>query len=380
MTLRTKYFPELVADGKWRVEEGEPACSPKQKILRMRDKLPRSVLSHELAHAIISNPNPVGLDTYLQCAEDARVNAWIHGLGVDTDDQVDIGKRAIERLLSSGDWKTACLLCLSLGRAHGTLLLPFMEKYSGTSIPLLVSKLVELTETIMRPDETGPAARCRSNQLADILRLAFNPPVQLDEPEEGTDEEDGESDPDGIPWGKMDIVRLPTPIRAIRDKRYRCRDEGSIPTRFDRLAIDGRVFRNKRRVAFKGTILIDASGSCERNVREIPNLLKKLPAAQIAYYNADEEEAKGALFIAARNGRVANEFPMCGSANLVDGPAIQWLSQQSGKKVLVSDKGFTIPSGGGERGLNAEQRGAMSRRLNDYGISVVDRLESLLEK
>ena len=115
----------------------------------------------------------------------------------------------------------------------------------------------------------------------------------------------------------------------------------------NRWCVDKKVFQQKQRV-YGGTILIDASGSMSFSGDDILEIMQMLPAVKIAMYNSTYEDDKGtrmygqtgSLRIIGDNGkRVTTEYldRYSGGGNLVDGPALKWLSQQKPKRIWVSD-------------------------------------------
>lgn len=124
---------------------------------------------------------------------------------------------------------------------------------------------------------------------------------------------------------------------------------------------------------FRGTVLIDASGSMGVSPERLASLCKNIPAATVAYYSGgDEDHANGAcgdLVVYAKDKmRVDQGAPHHHGGNGVDGAAIAWLLEQEGPHVLVSDQGF-----GGGRPDNAI-RAVMYLRMNPE-IKVIDSIE-----
>jgi hypothetical protein len=88
-----------------------------------------------------------------------------------------------------------------------------------------------------------------------------------------------------------------------------------------------------------GAILFDASGSMGVSQEVLLDCCCRAPTATIAYYAGDDHKF-GTLWIFAENGmraRKVTEFP---GGNTVDGPALDWLMQQDGPKMFVTDRGF----------------------------------------
>ncbi len=145
-------------------------------------------------------------------------------------------------------------------------------------------------------------------------------------------------------WGKMETfkphlsVNLQSKIKGGRE--YRPMDYGVNPKYMNRWCVDKKVFKQKQRV-YGGTILIDASGSMSFSGQDILEIMQLLPAVTIAMYNdRGGTWESGALRIIGRNGkRVSQDYldRWTGGGNLVDGPALQWLSKQPQKRIWVSD-------------------------------------------
>ena len=152
-------------------------------------------------------------------------------------------------------------------------------------------------------------------------------------------------------WGNM-VIRTPELAvnlqgRIKGGREYRPMDFGVTPKYMNRWCVDKKVFQQKQRV-YGGTILIDASGSMSFSGDDILEIMQMLPAVKIAMYNSTYEDDKGrgmygqtgSLRIIGDNGkRVTTEYldRYSGGGNLVDGPALKWLSQQKPKRIWVSD-------------------------------------------
>lgn len=184
--------------------------------------------------------------------------------------------------------------------------------------------------------------------------------------------------PSDVKFGKMTVVRLPLPNRskAGYERRWTARDEGPIPTRFDRWSIDRRIFRTKKRG--KGAaVLIDASGSMRWTQEHLAQVLDEVPAATIAIYSGRGTEGK--LVIVASKGRCASmrqaaTYMMGG--NIIDGPALEWLADQpENVKIWMSDGGITgLNDGWCGEGGNAY----CERFIRKGGIQQVRRAEDVI--
>lgn len=161
-------------------------------------------------------------------------------------------------------------------------------------------------------------------------------------------------------WGRMNIVEPPLTRQSPlgMERRFTARDEGPIPTRFDRWSIDKRIFRTKKRV--KGAaVLVDVSGSMSWDEEDLRRVLEEVPAATVALYSGNG--TKGDLVIVAHKGRRAtwgSVRSFVHGGNVIDGPALEWLAEQPQEvKVWMSDGGTTGPhdSAGGEHTRDMER-------------------------
>lgn len=161
-------------------------------------------------------------------------------------------------------------------------------------------------------------------------------------------------------WGKMNIVEPPLTRQSPlgMERRFTARDEGPIPTRFDRWSIDKRIFRTKKRV--KGAaVLVDVSGSMSWDDEDLRRVLEEVPAATVALYSGNG--TKGDLVIVAHKGRRAtwgSVRSFVHGGNVIDGPALEWLADQPQEvKVWMSDGGTTGPhdNAGGEHSRDMER-------------------------
>lgn len=148
---------------------------------------------------------------------------------------------------------------------------------------------------------------------------------------------------DGIGyWGEMNIHNPALSVnlqgRLKNARAYRPADYGYNPKYINRYCIDKKIFKQKQRVK-GGTILIDASGSMSLSGKDILEIMKILPAVNIAMYNGRFGRT-GDLRIIAKNGmRVSDDYLIkyTGGGNLVDGPALRWLASMPARRIWVSD-------------------------------------------
>ena len=147
---------------------------------------------------------------------------------------------------------------------------------------------------------------------------------------------------DGIgTWGEMEIHEPPMSVnlqgRLKHGRQYRPSDYGYNPKYINRYCIDKQIFKQKQNVK-GGTILIDVSGSMSFSGQDILEVMQLLPAVNIAMYNG--RSMTGDLRIIAKNGmRVSDDYLSMhsGGGNVVDGPALRWLSTMPARRIWVSD-------------------------------------------
>ncbi len=150
-----------------------------------------------------------------------------------------------------------------------------------------------------------------------------------------------EHDNPELQWGAMREVRLPfvRPITAaIRALTRRPMYVG--PLMYPHRYLDGAMFGLRRQVA-GGTLLIDMSASMDVTSDQIDAILTHWPAATIAAYGSEKRHCRsGVLVIVARHGRAVDPGVLrdaIGAGNVVDGPALRWLCEQSEPRIWVCD-------------------------------------------
>jgi hypothetical protein len=147
-------------------------------------------------------------------------------------------------------------------------------------------------------------------------------------------------------WGRMALMNPPLSLRCTgrRGKvakkliasycgAFRFPHRALIP------AADGRAFGLKRRV-HGGTILIDCSGSMNLTTDRLTSLVLRAPGATVALYAGLPGAESGLLMVIATNGHFAEieeATSRFGGGNIIDGPALRWLSRQAAPRLWVSD-------------------------------------------
>lgn len=144
-----------------------------------------------------------------------------------------------------------------------------------------------------------------------------------------------------ISWGHLKIEEpelLEHLPRHRFSRRWSSRDTGSYLRRPDRLISDQSIFAYSTRLP-SGSLLIDASGSMGDITSTLCQIIDLIPSVLIAAYGGDDD--RGYLRVVARNGRCVPKIVLLvrpgRGMNVVDGPALQWLTRQAPPRIWVSD-------------------------------------------
>jgi hypothetical protein len=143
-------------------------------------------------------------------------------------------------------------------------------------------------------------------------------------------------------WGSMSIKKLQLikPTKGFAAQKRAASLIGVVPRRIDRWATDKRIFDNSRR-SMGGCVLLDASGSMNIEHADVAALAAASPNMKVAMYSGSYYT--GTLSIIADKGKAASESTLvnqrdqAGYSNIIDGPALKWLSKQRGPLLWVSD-------------------------------------------
>jgi hypothetical protein len=179
------------------------------------------------------------------------------------------------------------------------------------------------------PPQIAPVNRDRSPD--------FEPPFELNEK-----------------WGQMTVHmgELRDTIRAYVRRAGRATTSGVVPIHWSRWYADKAVFdRRGRRLG--GTLLIDVSGSMDWAHDKLVQLVEATPAMTVAIYSGagpddlggTAGQMGGRLTVIAKNGKRSAHLQTTdlrvayrhGGANIVDGPALVWLTHQQEPRVWFSD-------------------------------------------
>jgi hypothetical protein len=191
----------------------------------------------------------------------------------------------------------------------------------------------------------------------------------------------GPLDPEARP-GEMTIEVPPRPMHCDELARHRKKthvaaDEGSQLGNITRIITDQRVFTRKlKKRKGGGTVLFDLSGSMGGLAHCIDEVIStNKTATTCATYSGSRRT--GVLRVIVKDGtRVVPDLmqPPGGGNNIVDIPALDWLSRQPAPRVWVSDQcvtGVTRDHGGGYYG-NEKLLEAAHQICAAFNIAILD--------
>ena len=166
-------------------------------------------------------------------------------------------------------------------------------------------------------------------------------------------------------------ARVPNPIYGRLNRR------GIIPALVNR---DPSQLFNKVRIkpqSVGGTVLIDASSSMHTNATNLQELCELLPQATVAFYAGSSSRKFGRVWVWARDGQQASEVPqrvINGLANTCDHFALQWLQNEPGPRLFISDMGF----GSGQTGQRTMAH-QLHRQMKEWGDLISLEVDSIDE-
>lgn len=371
-------LPEFFSDHEWKVQEenDRPSIDLKNKIMYVPlGAAPHEAFLrvHETAHARwtphLSEEEMA--DAYrgvnwecLQAVEDNRLHLLLSRAGVDLSSggvapslraeyasALSFVAGAPDRELfavASHGTGDAGILSDPAASAVGARVRAMLE--ADPSFEAVVAAARELTVAHKRAPGRGPRPTPGESTGTSGLtyRVSTNPyGVYADEGGEGGEAESlpcesmsflGPTAAGMVPWGKLKVEEPDRPLAScVKKGGFRAEDTGSYLRGPHRLLSDGRIFAVKKRQKTL-SVLVDFSGSMNLTEVVLERLLTHVPAAVVAVYSANR--ADGVLRVLARDGRrVTGDFVRrpSGSANVVDGPCLQWLATQPGPRYWVSD-------------------------------------------
>ena len=391
-------YPELVETGgrrpPWKIEDSnDHDWLPTNGITDMKARrifVPleaggRGVSIHEMAHVHWS-PEKLPRVRYplilLQAVEDARINLGLEliGLRVTLDrEQLAYVSHLAARDAKSGDIASTIVRGIaSLGtdaaealREEIDALSPRASDLAGKWLTQVESRLVRARTRLGGPVAPFRVARQIARDLAKdlarhgLLRKDFQVAgvgccqIVMDPDGDGSRpyREDrksayerylerargaGRGAASGVAVGRMKIARPPLTVRqpSVRRgglSRRRCAVEGTQISRPDRYALDRAIFHRTGRGG-GGTVLVDQSGSMSLSVDEVEKIVRTAGGAAVVAVYSGKGDVGELRIVAKGDRRATNEhFKPFGGGNVVDLPALQWLSKQPEPRLWVSD-------------------------------------------
>lgn len=151
----------------------------------------------------------------------------------------------------------------------------------------------------------------------------------------------GSGGPEDSEAAEMFVREPELPIALAPRRRApghrRALKEGAVVRYIDRWVSDRAIFRGRAR-GQGGSVLVDTSHSMRLTADDVDRIVRAAPMATlIAIYSGDR--GRGELRIVARDGRraAAEGLAPYGPGNLIDLPALEWLSRQPSPRVWLSD-------------------------------------------
>lgn len=390
-------YPELVEKGRrgrpWKIEDSnDHDWLPTNGITDKRARrlfVPlepggRGVSLHELAHVHWS-PERLPRVRYplilLQAVEDARINLGLSFIGLpvtlDREQLAHVAHLAAQDA-KSGDLASTIVRAIASLRTDAAeamqdeinALSPRASALAGEWVARVESRLVEARMRLGGPLAPFRVARQIAKDLAKdldrhgLLRkdlrvagvgccqiladpdgegsLRLPPPGRRSAYERFLKRARAAGRDRGVAVGLMKIkrppltVRQPSVLRAGLSRR-RCALEGTQITRPDRWALDRAIFyRNGS--GGGGTVLVDTSGSMSLKVEQVEQIVRSAGGAAVVAIYSGSGDVGELRIVANGDSRATNEhFKPFGSSNVVDLPALEWLSKQREPRLWVSD-------------------------------------------
>jgi hypothetical protein len=159
-------------------------------------------------------------------------------------------------------------------------------------------------------------------------------------------------------WGQdVRVERLPLTVpqkgavKLLRKKR--ATDTGAVMRYPHRYFTDKAIFARDTKQD-GGTVIIDLSGSMEISTGDVLDIIAALPSVTVIGYYGYQYYCRrgGDILILAENGRAAQRIPRRDCHNVIDYPALKWVTKKyPGPYYFVTDGKFTVYRNREERTL-----------------------------
>jgi len=322
-------LPQAIDPAVWTVGPGTGSVDLVSRVMSVplgRSKHDALVRAHEMAHVRYSPRVPnVPKRHWLSYifAEDGRIGLLAAAVGVATTPHVDT------TIVEQSSPRTRARVILAMQALESREWASVMESLAPDD-----QMVVRQAMQVLREAAADPRASFDAACIIDKLP-GRDPPI------EGlgavTDR-----------WGELVHEQAPLRRAARRPVASTARpDEAGSALAFPhRYFLDGKVFaRRDRRKRGKGSLLIDGSTSMRWAVEELDALVLSVPAVRAAIYAGalpiQVVQTLGYLRVVADDGAIADAAelfsPRHAGGNVVDFPALQWLSEQAPPRVWYSD-------------------------------------------
>ena len=152
-----------------------------------------------------------------------------------------------------------------------------------------------------------------------------------------------------------------------------CSDNGAIPRRLNRYAVDSAVFSRKIKGGY-ATVLVDCSGSMAFTPEDIAHILDSLPHCTVAMYSGRRNS--GEIAVVAKDGKRVAEIPMPHGGNVCDYQGLKWLARQRGPRFWICDG---IVTGQDDRILSVASALALTRVAQLANVKRFRSIDNLLD-
>lgn len=368
--------PEMIREGEWEIKKtsdddiGASVNIPKRKMVvpLTADPIALRHRSQQMAHAKFSpDKAPQSKhfsDTNLRACEAMRMQALQRKAGIDHYKAATYQPQMPMYL--NDDSEAASKLVAAYGTDDQAFMENVVQNGHRPKAQKVANKVKKMIWDKESPtiEDTKKAARYMTEQLGTSEWDNYRPQeiwgVPWDAYDEGEEDYEVEDElqrlaieASSIPekmrdkarWGKISDIEHPPLDHDLlnrRTKLYRkiSTAEGAIPRHMHRYTIDSQIFGRKRRTLV-GTVLLDTSGSMHIDKNDVKKIIETIPGSLIAIYSGHEDGRTGKMRIIAKDGKHCApgkfKFGSGFGANLIDGPALEWLARQRTPRIWVSD-------------------------------------------
>lgn len=402
-------FPEMIDDCGWKIQPGAGATAfttdPSQRRMAIplgKSEFAKAIRFHELLHIQWSphGDDPVmkmnARESVIQSVEDYRISYKAQVKGIGDDLRPLVVPEEIPGMLKTchhhdGSTNVGGLACqlLSISTVPGmkeVVLRCLQDRISDSwdsgleknaiqmeaihQIITIANQFIESQTDLSFLNVTKRIAEWLEKQIAMVTAKMTPGNTTGDKPEKEP------LDETPCNWVPMDVKHpVLTRYRVFDSKgtKKRAKDTGDLFRYPQRYCVDKAVF-SEHRAKKGGTILVDVSYSMMLSLGDIEKILKMAPAATVATYCGCASQKKGEVTIVGKNGQRVKKFNFIGDHNLIDGPALKWLSRQKTPRLWITDGKVTGLSPTGNRIVSKSLREECNDLCRYYRIAEVSNL------